>query len=119
MPQTPHKDKLTAALVNLLGNAAKYTPDGGQVAFKVQVADKELRIDVEDTGVGISEDDLPRIFDKFFRSMNPEVQAEKGTGLGLAIAQEVIHLHGGDLTVHSELGVGTTFAVTLPLEESP
>jgi two-component system phosphate regulon sensor histidine kinase PhoR len=109
------KDKLTVALVNLLGNAAKYTPNAGQVEFKVQARDSELRVEIEDTGVGIAEDELPRVFDKFFRSANPDVQSENGTGLGLSMAQEVIRLHGGDLTVQSTLGEGTTFTATLPL----
>ena len=110
------KDKITVALINLLGNAAKYTPDQGQVALKVKQTDTELVVEVEDSGVGISEEELPKIFDKFFRSANPAVQQETGTGLGLSMAHEVIRLHGGDLTVQSELGEGSTFVVTLPLK---
>jgi two-component system phosphate regulon sensor histidine kinase PhoR len=110
------KDKLIVALVNLLGNAGKYTPEGGRVAFKVQTEEKTLRIDVEDTGVGISEKEVTRVFEKFFRSNNPQVQSETGTGLGLSMAQEVIRLHGGDLSVQSVLGEGTTFTATLPVE---
>ena len=109
------KDKLVVGLINLLGNAAKYTPQGGSVAFKVQVDNSELKIDVEDSGVGISQEELPRVFDKFFRSANPKVQAEIGTGLGLSMSQEIIRLHGGDLTVQSELGEGTTFTAIIPL----
>lgn len=116
-PQTKlDKDKVNVALVNLLGNAAKYTPDGGRVRFEVKTTDRELRIEVEDSGVGISEEELPHIYDKFFRSANPTVQAITGTGLGLSMAFEVIKLHGGDMTVQSKLGEGTTFVATLPLE---
>ncbi|HRX80043.1 MAG TPA: ATP-binding protein, partial [Pirellulaceae bacterium] len=116
-PQTRvDKDKVNVALVNLLGNAAKYTPDGGKVRFEVKTTDRELRIEVEDSGVGISEEELPHIYDKFFRSANPTVQAITGTGLGLSMAFEVIKLHGGDMTVQSKLGEGTTFVATLPLE---
>ena len=116
-PQTKlDKDKVNVALVNLLGNAAKYTPDGGRVRFEVKTTDRELRIEVEDSGVGISEAELPRIYEKFFRSSNPKVQAVTGTGLGLSMAHEVIKLHGGDMTVQSKLGEGTTFIATLPLE---
>jgi two-component system phosphate regulon sensor histidine kinase PhoR len=111
------KDKLTVALVNLLGNAGKYTPEGGRVAFKVQIKDRTLTVDVEDSGVGISEEEVTRVFEKFFRSSNPQVQSETGTGLGLSMAQEVIRLHGGDLSVQSVLGEGTTFTATLPLDE--
>jgi signal transduction histidine kinase len=107
---------VNVALVNLLGNAAKYTPDGGKVRFEVKTNDRELRIEVEDSGVGISEEELPHIYDKFFRSANPTVQAITGTGLGLSMAYEVIKLHGGDMTVQSKLGEGTTFVATLPLE---
>ncbi len=109
------KDKIIATLVNLLGNAAKYTPEGGQVQFKVQVKDDVLQIEVEDTGIGISAAELPRIFDKFFRSADPRVQQQTGSGLGLSLAQEVVRLHGGRIQVHSELNKGTRFIVTLPM----
>jgi signal transduction histidine kinase len=110
------KGKFNVALVNLLGNAAKYTPGGGRVRFEVTVTNQEFRIEVEDTGPGIVEDELPRIFEKFFRSTNSQVQATAGTGLGLSIAYEIVKLHGGDLTVQSTFGEGTTFTATLPLE---
>jgi two-component system phosphate regulon sensor histidine kinase PhoR len=110
------KDKITVALVNLLGNAAKYTPAGGNIRFEVKLTERAIRIEVEDSGIGISEEELPRIFEKFFRSANPNVQEVTGTGLGLSMAHEVIKLHGGDLTVQSTLGRGTTFTATLPLE---
>jgi len=110
------KDKLTVALVNLLGNAAKYTPDGGRVGLKVKVIDRRLFVDVEDTGVGISEDELPRVFDKFFRSADPQVREQTGSGLGLTLAQEVIRLHGGELIVESQLGVGSKFTAMVPLD---
>jgi two-component system phosphate regulon sensor histidine kinase PhoR len=109
------KDKIAAALINLLGNAAKYTPEGGQVHFKVQAKQDVLQIDVEDTGFGISAEELPKVFDKFFRSSDPRVQKETGSGLGLSLVQEVIRLHGGKLGVQSELNKGTRFTVTLPL----
>ncbi|MDA1054754.1 MAG: ATP-binding protein [Planctomycetota bacterium] len=110
------KDKINVALVNLLGNAAKYTPEAGRVRFEVKITNSEIRIEVEDSGVGISEEELPRIYDKFFRSSNPLVQEVTGTGLGLSMAHEVIKLHGGAMTVQSQLGEGTTFITTLPLE---
>ena len=110
------KDKMVAVLVNLLGNAAKYTPPSGHVALKVTLDDTQLQIGVEDTGVGISSEELPRVFDKFFRSSDPRVQEEAGTGLGLSLAQEVVHMHGGELKVESEPNQGSTFLVTIPLE---
>jgi signal transduction histidine kinase len=71
---------------------------------------------VEDTGVGISPEDLPKVFDKFFRSDDPRVQAEVGTGLGLSLAREVVRMHGGEITVESEIDKGSTFTMALPLE---
>ncbi len=118
-PKLPHldldKDKFAAALVNLLGNAAKYTPADGRVALKVAVAGKELQISVEDTGIGISAEELPKLFTKFFRSADARLQDIPGSGLGLAFTQEVARLHGGKLVVHSELNKGSQFILSLPL----
>jgi two-component system phosphate regulon sensor histidine kinase PhoR len=109
------KDKIATVLVNLLGNAVKYTPEGGRIAFRVNITDQNIEIGVEDTGVGIAADEVGKVFEKFFRSSDPRVQAETGTGLGLALAQEVARLHGGCITVESEINKGSTFTVTLPL----
>ena len=109
------KDKVSAALVNLLGNAAKYTPDGGSVSLRVTLPQGMLQIDVEDSGVGISEEELPRVFDKFFRSSDPKVQEQVGTGLGLSLAYEVARLHNGEIVVRSEVNKGTNFTFRLPL----
>jgi signal transduction histidine kinase len=109
------KDKVATVLVNLIGNAVKYTPPEGRVAFRVSATDQQLEIMVEDSGVGIAADELPRVFEKFFRSDDPRVQEQKGTGLGLALAQEVIRLHGGRITAESELNKGSTFHVVLPI----
>jgi signal transduction histidine kinase len=109
------KDKVAAVLVNLLGNAVKYTPEGGRVTFRVNIKDHQIEISIEDSGVGIADDEIGKVFDKFFRSSDPRVQAETGTGLGLALAQEVVRLHGGKITVESELNKGSTFSVTLPM----
>jgi PAS domain S-box-containing protein len=109
------KDKIATVLVNLLGNAVKYTPQGGRVTFRVNLTDQHIEINVEDTGVGIAEDEVEKVFDKFFRSNDPRVQEQTGTGLGLALAQEVVRLHGGRISVESEINKGSTFTVTLPL----
>jgi len=117
------KEKLIVALVNLLGNAAKYTPEGGRVCLHVEVNSREngLQIEVEDTGIGIPVEDLPRVFDKFYRSSDPRVHRQTGSGLGLSLTQEIIRLHGGKLTVQSELNKGSKFTVILPMvvEEAP
>jgi PAS domain S-box-containing protein len=111
------KEKLTVALVNLLGNAAKYTPEGGQVRLNVETKEKEdvLQIDVEDTGIGIPAEEQGEIFTKFFRSADPRVHEQPGSGLGLSLTAEIVRLHGGSLKVRSELDKGSTFTANLPL----
>lgn len=111
------KDKIIAAIVNLLGNAVKYTPEGGRVEFVVKSADGRLVIDVEDSGYGISPEEVGRVFDKFFRSDDERVRQESGTGLGLAFTREVLRMHGGNVTVTSELGKGSRFSASLPVAE--
>jgi two-component system phosphate regulon sensor histidine kinase PhoR len=108
------KDKIAAVLVNLLGNAVKYTPAGGRVIFRVNITDQQIEMSVEDSGVGIAADEVPKVFEKFFRSQDPRVQEQTGTGLGLALAQEVVRLHGGRIEVESEINKGSTFTVLLP-----
>lgn len=109
------KDKISAALVNLLGNAAKYTPEGGEVRLGVNAEGSSVQFVVEDTGIGISAEDLPKVFDKFFRSDDERVRGISGTGLGLAFTQEVARLHGGSVSVQSELHKGSRFTMNLPL----
>lgn len=108
------KDKIAVALVNLLGNAAKYTPEDGRVCLHVEMTDGAMQIDVEDTGIGISLEELPKITEKFFRSSDPRVSDQTGSGLGLALTNEIVRLHGGKLTVHSELNKGSKFTIILP-----
>ncbi len=109
------KDKIATVLVNLLGNAVKYTPDGGRVVLRVNITDKQIEASVTDTGVGIAVDELDKVFEKFYRSTDPRVQEQTGTGLGLALSQEVVRLHGGKITVESEINKGSTFTMMLPL----
>lgn len=97
----------------LISNAAKFTPDGGRVIVSVK-AGATNRIVVGDTGIGISQTDRERLFTRFFRSHQTEVQQRQGSGLGLAIVQAVVDAHGGTVTVESELGRGSTFVVELP-----
>ena len=112
------KGKLTAALINLLGNAAKYTPEGGRVTFRVDVASENVQFSVTDTGIGIAPDELPKVFDRFFRSNDGRVRDISGSGLGLALAQEIARLHGGDIAVESTLNVGSTFRMSIPLSSA-
>ncbi len=111
------KDKIAAAMMNILGNAEKYTPIGGEVKLLAELNDREVRVHVEDTGPGISQEELPRIFNKFFRSEDQRIREITGTGLGLSFAQEVLRLHGGNLTATSELNHGSRFTMTLPARE--
>lgn len=111
------KDKVSASLTNLLGNAIKYTPDTGKVRVLVELTEEEIQIHVEDTGIGIAADQLPRIGEKFFRADDQRLQDIPGSGLGVAFSQEVARLHAGRLTVLSELNKGSRFSLILPLEK--
>lgn len=110
------EDRINEVLGNLLSNAFKFTPRGGKVALSVTPVDGKVVITVADTGAGISAEQLPHIFDKFFQADNQAQAATKGTGLGLAIAKGIVEAHGGQTTVESRVGEGTTFVVTLPIE---
>ena len=109
------KDKISAALVNLLGNAGKYTPAGGKVSLNVELANSEIRVHVEDSGFGIAPEELGKVFNKFFRSDDQRIRDINGTGLGLSFAQEVVRLHGGSITVRSEVDKGSRFTMILPV----
>jgi signal transduction histidine kinase len=100
---------------NLLGNAIKYTPSGGEVKVKLHCQDDQVKLVVEDTGVGIAPDHLPHIFDRFYRV--PSADPEKGLGLGLSFVAWIVKAHGGTIDVQSELQKGTRFVVTLPAEQ--
>ena len=115
---TIDKDKIAACLVNLLGNASKYTPDEGVIRLVVEESGDELRIRIEDSGFGISEEELPRVFSRFFRSDDPRVRKESGSGIGLSYTHEIARLHNGSLTVESELNKGSQFTLRLPLQVS-
>lgn len=112
------KSKLSAALVNLLGNAAKYTPAGGKVTFRVDVAANRLQFQICDTGIGIASDELPHVFERFYRSSDDRVRELTGSGLGLALTQEVARLHGGEVTAESQLDQGSTFCMTIPVDSN-
>jgi signal transduction histidine kinase len=110
------EDRINEVLGNLLSNAFKFTPRGGKVALTVGAQENKVIITVTDTGAGISSEQLPHIFDKFYQADNQAQAATKGTGLGLAIAKEIVEAHGGRITVESRVGEGTTFVVNLPAE---
>lgn len=109
------RDKIVLAMHNLVGNAIKYTPAGGSVTVRVNVDASSVTVDVIDNGLGISEDETELIFDKFYRAKDKRINGITGTGLGLSIAREVIRMHGGELSVRSQVDKGSTFTVSLPL----
>ena len=104
---------------NLCTNAVQYTPEGGAMFLSVSVAPAHVAVSVRDTGIGISKEDLPRIFERFFQASNAVEMRRAGFGLGLKISQEIVRAHGGTIGVASELGKGSTFAFTLPLARAP
>ncbi len=111
------QDRLEQVLVNLVGNAVKFTPAGGRITLsarmKVEGKRNFLQVSVADTGIGISREDLPRVFDEFAQVGPPD--KEEGTGLGLAICRRIVTAHGGTIGVKSEPGKGSTFFFTLPI----
>ena len=108
-------DRLKQLLLNLVDNALKYTPAGGQVTLGLEREDKWAKVIVADTGIGIPPEDLPRIFERFYRVDKARSREQGGTGLGLSIAQWIARSHGGRIEVASTLGAGSTFTVWLPL----
>lgn len=106
--------RVEQALTNLVGNAVKFTPAGGEVTVSVTAAQEMIQIAVQDTGIGIDSAGLEHIFDRFYRTKQAVDGGIKGTGLGLSIAQQMIQAQGGQLTVTSVIGQGATFTMTLP-----
>jgi len=108
------KEMLKSALINILGNAVKYSPDYGTITFAIKETEQMVVFEINDTGFGISDKDLPHIFEKFFRSENDRVFEQCGTGLGLAITAEIIKIHDGIIEVQSELNKGSQFRIKIP-----
>jgi two-component system sensor histidine kinase BaeS len=113
--------RMTQVLDNLINNAIRYTRRGGTIAVSTGIRESKGRewatLTVTDTGMGIPEDELPHVFERFFRGEKPRTLQISGTGLGLAIVKEIVELHGGRVTVESEVGEGSSFTVWLPLAE--
>jgi signal transduction histidine kinase len=114
-------DRLKQLFINLVDNAIKYTPSGGEVSLRLSKSDGWAQVEISDTGIGIPPEDLPYIFDRFYRVDKARSRSQGGSGLGLSIAKWIAQAHGGDIRVSSELGKGTAFTVTLPVhvDESP
>ena len=109
-------DKLTQVIDNIMNNAIKYSPDGGTITVSIKTTDEQLILSIADEGLGIPKQDLPKIFDRFYRVDKARSRAQGGTGLGLAIAKEIIKQHQGFIWAKSEYGGGSTFTIVLPYE---
>ncbi|MBW7649631.1 HAMP domain-containing protein [Anoxybacillus sp. ST4] len=109
-------DRIEQVLTNLIDNALRHTDDGGEVRVIVDGDEEAVRISVRDSGSGIAEEDLPFVFERFYKADKARTRGRSGTGLGLAIAKNIVEAHKGTIAVHSKLGEGTMFTFTLPLK---
>ena len=110
-------DKMTQVIDNILNNAIKYSPDGGKITVSMKTTDDQMILSISDQGLGIPKEDLPKIFDRFYRVDKARIRAQGGTGLGLAIAKEIIKQHKGFIWAKSEYGKGSTFTIVLPYDK--
>jgi two-component system sensor histidine kinase BaeS len=113
-------DLLIRLFLNLFDNAIKYTPAGGRITIHAQNTGGEIRVTINDTGPGIPANQIPHLFERFYRAERDRARRDTelgGAGLGLAIAQEIAHIHDGQITAESEIGQGSTFTVHLPKYE--
>ena len=110
-------DKMTQVIDNIINNAIKYSPDGGKITVTMKTTDDQMILSISDQGLGIPKQDLPRIFDRFYRVDRARSRAQGGTGLGLAIAKEIIKQHKGFIWAKSEYGKGSTFTIVLPYDK--
>jgi signal transduction histidine kinase len=111
------KEKMELLFAHLMSNAVKYTPSAGKIFLKVSKENSEVKIEISDTGIGIAEEDLSKIFEEFYRAENAKKVEREGTGLGLPIVKRIVETHGGEVKVKSQVGKGTTFSFDLTMEE--
>ncbi|MCX5703120.1 MAG: HAMP domain-containing sensor histidine kinase, partial [Candidatus Omnitrophica bacterium] len=112
--------RINQVLTNLLGNAVKFTPAGGDISVEARLSEEKsaIQVSVEDTGIGIAKEDIPKVFNKFYQVGERVSTDISGTGIGLSIAKEIVELHGGRIWVESEKGNGAKFIFTIPLEQA-
>ena len=113
-----NRDQIEQVLVNLIDNAIKYTPPGGKITVSMTAKDGEATVCVEDTGIGIMSQDVPRLFERFYRVDKARSRQSGGTGLGLSIVKHIVEMHGGRVEVQSEYERGSVFSFSLPLQSS-
>jgi len=113
-----NQELIRRLILNLLDNAVKYTPAGGEISLALARENGHAEIVVRDTGIGIPESAQPRVFDRFYRVDKARARAMGGAGLGLSIAQWIVEVHGGEISLLSTLGHGSTFTVVLPLNQT-
>jgi len=106
-------EAIKQALSNLISNAIKYSPVSKKLTFRLIKNDREIRLEVKDTGIGIPEDQIGQIFEKFYRVKSKDTESISGTGLGLTVTKDIIEAHNGKLFVSSELNIGTKFTIIL------
>ena len=107
------RDKIEQVFQNILSNASKYTPQGGEISVKLEQLDNRVKFIFKDSGIGIPQEDIPRIFERFYRVDKTRSRDMGGTGLGLSIAKEIVEAHNGEIDIQSELGKGTQVSITL------
>jgi two-component system phosphate regulon sensor histidine kinase PhoR len=112
-PVSIDKERIEQVLINLIHNAIKFTPSGGKIRVSAVKQGNKITVAVADTGIGIPEDDLPRMFERFYKT--DKSRKSGGTGLGLSIAKHIVQAHGGEISVQSQEGKGSTFSFSLPL----
>lgn len=113
-PVPGDRDKMTQVFINLINNAIKFSPEGGEIEVEIEIMDKMLLCRIKDQGIGIGQDSIPKIFEKFYRVDTSDTYEIPGTGLGLPIVKHIINSHGGEITVKSELNKGSEFILSLP-----
>ncbi|MBE7054998.1 MAG: cell wall metabolism sensor histidine kinase WalK, partial [Ruminococcaceae bacterium] len=109
------RDRMWEAIYNVLDNSIKYTKEGGKVTMNLLKEENNVIIEISDTGIGIASEELYKIFDRFYRVDKARARETGGTGLGLSIALTAVELHGGNIKVESEEGVGSTFRIIIPI----
>jgi two-component system NtrC family sensor kinase len=114
-PVLGNRLRLSQVISNLVGNAIKYTPDGGDIKVRAEEQTSQILVSIQDSGIGISAEDQARLFEKFYRVRTKETEDIPGTGLGLAITRTIVEKHSGRIWVHSEVGKGSTFTFLLPV----